>query len=689
MLSLMGGATSSEVLDQNTAEMLYEEAMLKKDGDGNLPAAIKLFQQILTEFPQNRKIAGRAQLQIGLCYEKLGESEALKAYRAVIEKFEDQKDMVRLARERLLMLEGSKSSSFSSEEGLILQALNIPWGTISPDGKQIVYAKGSNEGFGLVLYELATGIKKPLIEFERCKDCWIHDPTWSLDSNQIAFIWHDSNEVWNLCSINSDGTDMRILYSNPEKLIEEISGWMPSGKEIVVLSETREKKHAFSVVKVSDGSLSDILSSDEFITNTSLSQNGQYASYNFRTEIGYDIKIISLATEKISVVVNDTAYDEVLGWTPDNDYLFFSSDRTGEYGVWAQKIEEGKPNGESVLIHPSNGNIQSLGFTEKGSFLFGESTPVGREVYTAELDLETAPTIKNEERVEGKYRGQTSTPLWSPDGAKIAYFFKSNKESNDYNILRIRNLDTDQEREFLLDFKTGLSMQLPRWSPDGTYIYLKGYGNNTWGLFGIDIRTGESRLLYGENNLEAWTSDAKTVFVHKRKSTRKFSEWQSWIIRKDLVSGEEQEIFRSQPGQMLAWLQLSPDENWLEFSMSNYRVKSDVIPRGFYAIPSQGGEIKKLVSTNSKSETIGFFFWAFPNEGFLYTKSFVEKGDRTTSLWHVPSINSAEAINIDMDIAVRKDLSFHSNGKTVAFTSGSSSQSKIWIMENYLPKEKK
>ena len=71
------------------AEKLYQEALMKKDNDGDLDAAIVLFQKILGLTPLNRAVAGRAQYQLGLCYEKLGRTEAEKAYRKVLSALEE------------------------------------------------------------------------------------------------------------------------------------------------------------------------------------------------------------------------------------------------------------------------------------------------------------------------------------------------------------------------------------------------------------------------------------------------------------------------------------------------------------------------------------------------------------------------------------------------------------------------
>ncbi len=68
-----------DALPQQSAEELFEAAVYKKDADGDLEGAIKIFSNILSQFPENKQIAAKAQLNIGLCYEKLGRQNATEA----------------------------------------------------------------------------------------------------------------------------------------------------------------------------------------------------------------------------------------------------------------------------------------------------------------------------------------------------------------------------------------------------------------------------------------------------------------------------------------------------------------------------------------------------------------------------------------------------------------------------------
>jgi len=89
---------------QESAAEYFEKAFYYEDVQGDLQKAIELYEQVLKQFPENREIAAKAQLHIGLCYEKLGLKEAQKAFQGVIDKYPEQTEVVKSAKERIARL---------------------------------------------------------------------------------------------------------------------------------------------------------------------------------------------------------------------------------------------------------------------------------------------------------------------------------------------------------------------------------------------------------------------------------------------------------------------------------------------------------------------------------------------------------------------------------------------------------
>jgi len=87
-----------------TGHDLLQQALVMEQAEGNLRAAIELYERIVEEFPGDGALAARALVQMGQCYEKLGSQEAERAYQRVVRDYGDQAVFVAQARERLAAL---------------------------------------------------------------------------------------------------------------------------------------------------------------------------------------------------------------------------------------------------------------------------------------------------------------------------------------------------------------------------------------------------------------------------------------------------------------------------------------------------------------------------------------------------------------------------------------------------------
>src|SRR5512141_926069 len=82
----------------DTANDLFQQALVKERTEGNLPEAIKLYQRIVEKYPGNHKVAAEALLQLAGCQSKLGDVQARKSLERLVRDFADQKETVAEAR---------------------------------------------------------------------------------------------------------------------------------------------------------------------------------------------------------------------------------------------------------------------------------------------------------------------------------------------------------------------------------------------------------------------------------------------------------------------------------------------------------------------------------------------------------------------------------------------------------------
>lgn len=84
--------------------VLLERAIQLETVDGDLVAAIALYQRIIAQNGNNRTLTAKALLRLGGCYEKLGQAEADKIYQKLIDEYPDQSPEAETARQRLVGL---------------------------------------------------------------------------------------------------------------------------------------------------------------------------------------------------------------------------------------------------------------------------------------------------------------------------------------------------------------------------------------------------------------------------------------------------------------------------------------------------------------------------------------------------------------------------------------------------------
>ncbi|MFC2160101.1 tetratricopeptide repeat protein [Acidobacteriota bacterium] len=675
---------------QQSADELYQAGVLKKSGDGNLEEAISLFQKIVDNFPDNRELASQSLLQIGLCYDLLGEKKAETAFRKLIADYPDQKDAVQIAKEKLALLSMKSEALDISSKELTLREVSSPYGSPSPNGRFILFYEGDGD-MNISLFDTRTDEKIPITQYEPCRFCWCSGATWSNDGEKIAFIKGSTEEVDRLHIIGAFDHKDKIIFSDPEMEVFEIAGWSPNDQKIYVEIRYKNYSHSLGEIHVDSGAFKEIFKFEKNIPDIPRSSpDGRYFAYSQRNQENarWDIMITATDGGDTYSLVDHPSGSKFLGWTPDNTSILFSSSRAGSDSIWIQEIFDGRPVGDPKRIQGITGFIWPYGFTQFGSFYFSE-LHLGGDVYTAQVDLSTGKTIQSPERIEKTIQGHTSTPFWSQDGKYLGYLSRQFQKLNpsSYNILRIRSTDTGKEKEFLLDFQPTIYSQLPRWSPDGKYIYFKGSQNGKNGLFQIDVQSGESNLFNEQKGLVAFSPDASIIYYTERTRTTKMTDWQNWITRID-IDEEKKELIRSSLGELISGISLSIDGKWLNFLKMNFRENKNLAAP--FVMSTESGKPLDLSPFVKKDFTIRFLFWGPLGKGILYTQMRPSDSEQSkTELFYLSEISQGiSPIKMEIDMWDISYLSFHPDGKTIAFTSGKAQKEKFWILENFLSQKK-
>jgi Tol biopolymer transport system component len=662
------------------AEVLMEAAHQKQLVEGQLEQAIQLYRRIVQEHSGNHTLAAKALLEMGQCYEKLGNTEARKAYERLLRDYGDQNEAAAQARTRLAAI-SSKVASRSSE-----MVTRRVWagqdvdaeGSISPDGRYLSYADPTTGD--LALRDLVTGKMRHLTNNTKSSENAFFS-TISPDGKQVAYEW-SGDGFGDLRIVGLDGSAPRILEGGAIP-----TDWSPDGKYVlgIVLRIGTQFPSQIALTSVADGSVR-VLKKFEWSHpgRMKFSPDGRYIAYDYPPQQESDNRDIFLlaadGSREISLVEHP-AEDELLGWTPDGNHILFASDRSGSMSAWILPVADGKPQGPPELVKQDIGEAQPIGFTRTGSFYYGLEIGTS-DIYTAAFDPAAGRLVTQPQKATQRFVGSNFSPSWSPEGQFLAYVSIRRQGLFERDVISILSLKTGEEHDLSPNL---LELWGPiRWSPDGRSILVPGKDKKIQhGLYLVDPQTGKvmSTLqsdLDSEISHPAWFPDGKRLLytdVLRESGTRTEA-----VVVRDLQTGRKTELFRPTRGLKIDDIALSPDGRQVALTLLEKETRSSVLK----VLPVAGGEASELVRAKEPETIVGdALSWSSDSQYVVFGKGRSTSGEPKTQLLAIASHGGEpHALGLAMDSV--GSLSFDPSGHHVAFSAGSAKR-EVWVMENFLP----
>jgi Tol biopolymer transport system component len=405
-----------------TGNDLFQQALVKERADGDVRGAIQLYERIVREFARDRALAARALVQAGRCYERLGNQNAQRAYRRVVQQYPDQADMVQEARARLTALGAGPAAAGSrtASGGVTLReikfdGLDTPWVHLSPDGAKVVYVhtRGAPPRNSIRVRTLASGEEVSLMDTVGL----YADFQWSPDGSQIAY----GTASRELIVIGAAGGPPRVVWTSPVAgaMVTPLD-WSPDGGRILV-SVRNQPQWSIELVILSlsgGGAAPRTLRSGRAaeLDGGQFSPDGAYVAGIQRG----NVHVWSVDGRQEIRVTTDSAAAPF--WSPDGRFLVFESDRSGDKDVWAVPMERGAPSGPPVRVRAGLGRrAMSTEMTASGGLsivTYGEGAP--NDLFV--LDVGPAEGgAAGAFRPVARYPTQHFQPRWSPDGRRFAY----------------------------------------------------------------------------------------------------------------------------------------------------------------------------------------------------------------------------------------------------------------------------
>mgnify|MGYP001595374024 CR=1 FL=1 len=684
-LSILTGllATSLAIAQQDDrAELLLQAAHQKQLVDGQLEEAIELYTRIVQEHAGNRAVAAQALLEMGRCYEKLGNTEARKAYERLVRDYGDQNEAAAQARARLAALAGNLASVGSQMVARRVWAgpdVHVV-GTLSPDGRYLSCVDGATGD--LALRDLTTGKMRRLTHGGSPPE--IKASAISRDGKEVAYNWPIKDGYPELRVVRVDGSVPRVLYSGQEGYAWP-HDWSPDGKYVLALLFKMPSSFQIAVISTTGGSARVLKTIDWFPTKIKFSPDGRYIAYDLaqQREGNRDVVLLAADGSRETRLIEHPADDQLLGWTPDGKHVLFGSDRSGTMGAWMIRVSDGKPQGSPDLVKPDMGPIIPIGFTPAGSFYYGLAIGTG-DVYTAELDPATGRVLTEPQIATQRYVGWNASPAWSPDGQYLAYISRNRHwlAAQRPEIITIRSLETGEERDLSpeLSFIWGPI----RWSPDGRSILVSGKGSQArHGLYLIDARSATATpiaMWQHSIDIPSWFPDGKRLLY--RSQQREAGTITETILVRDLETGHETEFFKPSPGSTIDDIALSSDGRQVALTLLEKEARSSVLK----VLPMDGGEARELVRAQEPEAIFGdSLSWSSDSRFIVFGRSRATGEEPKTQLLAIPS-GGGEPHPLGLAMDSVRDVSFHPDGHRLAFaTSAGQDKVEVWVMENFMP----
>jgi Tol biopolymer transport system component len=420
-------------------EQLYQKGLGKEEGEGALQDAINLYNQVADNSNASISLQAKALLHIGMCYEKLGMQEAVKAYQRLVSNFPTQKNEVAYARERLnklvQLMAVDQKVPLIPKFTKIKMPINPGNGVLSPDGKRLAFIFD-----GYVWTIPVSGVVDPYIAGEPKKltdniGAWDNSNSfaWSGDGKWIAVNAELKSSSTSIYVIPSEGgkpqkvqvpshqcgfpTEFRLSLSPDGKILAYTSGFKAG--------DYQTKSTHIYIIPVSGGTPKEL--TEPGTQEPSFSPDGSkivYVKYTKNNAGQYHSDLCVIPSEGgTPIQVTSMQSLQVFGpsWSPDGKMITFI--RRPTYNdpkeIWIVPVtDKGIPSAAPIKIDlPLASYHEVAGWTSDNKIGLQLMNPEYEIIYTVNSSGGIATQVTPQ--------GWTEYPKLSPDGKKI--FFRGDR----------------------------------------------------------------------------------------------------------------------------------------------------------------------------------------------------------------------------------------------------------------------
>jgi Tol biopolymer transport system component len=686
---------------QETAEELYQEGLYQEEVQGDLEQAIAIYQSILSDHPDSRAVAVKAQLHIGLCYEMLGLNEAQRAYQRVIDDYAEYRDEVSVARRRLASLAEELAELARRPTFRKIEIASKPQnGVLSPDGSKLAFTSEGSVWVVPIQGNVGPDIAGEPIQLTEpvgARTMGNLGLSWSADGEWIAFnAEQDEEPVIHVVpaaggeqkkipgnhfrgayamsyriSLSPDGNTLAFAYDDPEVEAED------SPYSQVFLSIYTTPVEGGQPTKLTP----------VWSIEPAFSPDGRFVAYlKFARAEDEDLgdgygwyrelwMVPSAGGTPVLLADSIAARGPV--WSPDARMIAFIREPGGESEgeeIWVVPVSEGEAGAADPLKIPlPRGSQHPLaGWTPRNELGVFMNTPYHQAVYTVPAEGGKAVQITTD--------GFAFHPRWTPDGKTIVYrggdrFWLAAVPAGGGAATEIPSVSD-------LEITPGIPGGGVHVSPDGQKILFMGATRQPLrvNIFTLPIEGGVPTQVTEtlsvpemdtQDRYPCWSPDGDRIAFIRYRSDRRVAKG-DFSMNIYVVSAEGGEpTATTTDADSVAWAAIaySPDGNRLAY-FSNDAIK---------VRPAAGGEarvVAKLERVHFHSELA----WSPDGNRIAYT-------DRRR-IWTVRT-DGGEPVEVKTGVLAEDAENLHidwsPDGRRIVFAASMGGKPEFWLISDFLP----
>jgi DNA-binding winged helix-turn-helix (wHTH) protein/Tol biopolymer transport system component len=373
----------------------------------------------------------------------------------------------------------------------------------SPDGRQLVYARGSElylaKADGTEPLKLVPGNPDPKV--------WAWWPRWSHDSGRVRFtLYHMNTHASALWEVTGNGRNLhQLLLSSDNSAMQCCGEWTADGGSYLfnswnnlVATKTRPEANLWGIREEAFG-LFPKGTAEPFQMTVGPMRFFEYTLdphrnvlYTISTQYHGQLLRYDVNAKRVVPYLSGMSA-EGLSFSPDGAWVAYVKFPNGE--LWRSRT-----NGKEALQLSSRPLITALpSWSLDGSRIAFSGQSVGQDWQLYVVPANGGPP----QLLPGSAEG--FAPTWSPDGTALAFFSNTFNARSKIRVIHLNNLQ-------ISDFPGAEGFCCPQWSRDGRYMAaLSDKGK----LMLFDFKTGKwsDWVTKGNLDLPHWSRDGKSVYV--------------------------------------------------------------------------------------------------------------------------------------------------------------------------------